>query len=184
MRLPGRSSSYILGLLLVALAGLVYYLASLLDSPGLHQALEAKRQQNQTEPPSLGSGLSAARVIPALPVDAVNQAKADRLNAPDHPPAEDLQIVAEFISLYRRALGGNPTGQNEDITAALTGMTDPEHPAGRVFPPNSPAIKGGQLVDRWGTPFWFHPVSAHKMEIRSAGPDKQLFTVDDLLLSP
>jgi len=39
-------------------------------------------------------------------------------------------------------------------------------------------------VDRWGMPFWFHPNTAHQVEIRSAGPDRQLFTDDDLVINP
>jgi hypothetical protein len=39
----------------------------------------------------------------------------------------------------------------------------------------------GELVDPWGTPFFFHQLSATEMEIRCAGPDKVLFTADDLV---
>ncbi|MCB1211999.1 MAG: hypothetical protein KDK97_21940, partial [Verrucomicrobiales bacterium] len=95
-------------------------------------------------------------------------------------PEEDLDIVEEFVDLYRRAYGDNPVGLNSDITAALTGTVDPSKPGG-LFPANSPAVRGGQLMDRWGSPFWFHSVSGAKMEIRSAGPDRQLFTGDDII---
>ena len=45
-------------------------------------------------------------------------------------------------------------------------------------------IVKGQLVDRWGTAYWFHPNSSYQMEIRSAGPDKNLFTADDVVKNP
>ena len=83
----------------------------------------------------------------------------------------DLEIVNEFITLYSKAFQGNPIGLNEDITSVLTGNN---YTKGILFPPNSPMIVRGQLVDRWGTPYWFHPSSASQMEIRSAGPDKDL----------
>jgi hypothetical protein len=38
----------------------------------------------------------------------------------------------------------------------------------------------GQLVDRWGTPLFFHALGGGRYEIRSAGPDKKLWTSDDL----
>jgi len=37
------------------------------------------------------------------------------------------------------------------------------------------------LVDAWGTPFFFHQLSGHEMEIHSAGPDKIMWTADDLV---
>ena len=106
---------------------------------------------------------------------------ANQLHAADRTVQDDVRLVAEFIETYRKALGSNPIGQNEDITAALTGTGGHK---GRVFPPNSPAIRDGQLVDRWGTPYWFHPESGSRMEIRSAGPDKDLFTDDDISFKP
>jgi hypothetical protein len=38
----------------------------------------------------------------------------------------------------------------------------------------------GELIDRFGTPYDFHPVSSELLEIRSAGPDKILETADDV----
>lgn len=92
-------------------------------------------------------------------------------------PDAHLQAVEQVLFFYRRAFGENPVGQNEDITAALLGA-NPQRLA--LLPPGSPAIKDGQLIDPWGSPYWFHPVSGQEMEIRSAGPDRELFTADDL----
>jgi hypothetical protein len=39
----------------------------------------------------------------------------------------------------------------------------------------------GELVDYWGTPFFFHQLSGTEMEIHSAGPDKVMWTADDLV---
>jgi hypothetical protein len=39
----------------------------------------------------------------------------------------------------------------------------------------------GELVDRWGTPYFFHQLSKTSMEIRSAGPSRQMGTTDDLI---
>ena len=94
-------------------------------------------------------------------------------------PMGALQGVDQVILFYRRAFGENPVGQNEDITAAILGENS-SHAA--FLPSGSPAIKDGKLLDAWGTPYWFHPVSGTHMEIRSAGPDRELFTDDDLIL--
>jgi hypothetical protein len=39
----------------------------------------------------------------------------------------------------------------------------------------------GELVDYWDTLFLFHQLSGTEMEIRSAGPDKIMWTADDLV---
>ena len=42
--------------------------------------------------------------------------------------------------------------------------------------------EAGQLLDRFGNPYYFHPVSEQMIEIRSAGPDGKLWTNDDVAL--
>ena len=133
----------------------------------------------------------AAKVAaPALPlprkadprsIDPDIQRLADDLASKEQTPVRDLEIVNEFITLYSKAFQGNPIGMNEDITAVLTGNN---YTKGILFPPNSPMIVKGQIVDRWGSPYWFHPSSSTQMEIRSPGPDKNLFTADDVVLNP
>jgi hypothetical protein len=108
---------------------------------------------------------------------------ADRLNAPDADIASDLRVLNDVFTSYRSAThGGNPVGQNVDITAALTGRNS----LGFAFiPPNQAAINSrGELCDRWGTPFFFHQESGTRMEIRSAGPDRKMWTDDDAVFTP
>ena len=114
-------------------------------------------------------------------IDPDIQRLADDLASKEQTPVRDLEIVNEFITLYSKAFNGNPIGMNEDITAVLTGHN---YTKGVLFPPNSPMIVKGQIVDRWGSPYWFHPNSSTQMEIRSPGPDKELFTPDDIVLNP
>ena len=103
------------------------------------------------------------------------------LNAPTTPPINDLKIVDGLVidSLAsERARNRPPLEVNEDITRRLTeANTD-----GLAFlPADHPAIDGqGRLCDRWGTPYFFHPLSGTTVEIRSAGPDRKFFTNDDL----
>lgn len=123
------------------------------------------------------------RTTPVPEIDAANLQKADKLNSPDHSVQEDLQIVAEFVDLLGRAGVNASIGDNADITAALTG-TQYAGQKGHLFPRQHNALRGGQLVDRWGTPFWFHANGPGRLEIRSAGPDKQLFTPDDVSHNP
>lgn len=102
-----------------------------------------------------------------------------RLNHRDTPPREDLQIVQVLLEAYGRALGAHPAGDNADILAALTGR----NALGLVFiPPDHPALASdGRLLDRWGTPVFFDSVSRQETRLRSAGPDRTLWTGDDLM---
>lgn len=102
---------------------------------------------------------------------------------------DDLRIVSGLIENYLSSLGpaggaghAPPLGFNEDIMRALTG----ENPLGVAFlPADHPAIDAqGRLLDRWGTPYFFHPLSASRIEVRSAGADRKLFTADDGVLAP
>jgi hypothetical protein len=106
---------------------------------------------------------------------------AERLNDPAESPAEDLAIVDLLITDFRRHFSGNPVGENDEITAALTG----HNPKGLVYlPPDHPAIDSqGRLTDRWGSPYFFHAVAADRMEISSPGPDREPHTADDLTLA-
>lgn len=134
-------------------------------------------------PPSPAVKLSMAPPVIANPnaIDPDIQRLADQLANKEQTPMRDLEIINDFVKLYSKAFGSNPIGMNEDITAVLTGHN---YTKGVLFPPNSPMIVKGQLVDRWGTPYWFHPNSGTQMEIRSAGEDKNLFTPDDVIINP
>lgn len=119
-----------------------------------------------------------AQPNPASPeIDPLIRELANRLHSPETTAADDLAILDEFLRFYRRITGGNPLGLNEDITAELTGLNERQWTA---FPPDHPALRNGQFTDRWGTPYFFHPVRADFMELRSAGPDRELFTPDDI----
>ena len=78
---------------------------------------------------------------------------------------------------YRTALGENPVGTNAEIMRALLG--DNLKQVRIDIPPGSRLNAEGELLDRWGTPYFFHQISGKKTEIRSAGPDRTMWTADD-----
>jgi hypothetical protein len=120
---------------------------------------------------------------PAEPSADAPSRLADRLNSPETDIRSDLRIVDDIFAAYRSATHGeNPIGENVDITEVLTGRNK----LGFAFiPKDCPAIDAeGELCDRWGTPFFFHQISGDEMEIRSAGPDRKMWTADDVVLTP
>lgn len=80
---------------------------------------------------------------------------------------------------FANALGGNPVGTNAEITAALLG--DNAKQIKLSIPEGSTKNSQGELCDPWGTPWFFHQLSGTKMELRSAGPDRALYTDDDFV---
>ncbi|MEM1223166.1 MAG: hypothetical protein AAGH40_10405 [Verrucomicrobiota bacterium] len=92
----------------------------------------------------------------------------------------DLAILDRVFFYYRYAYRENPIGvENIEFTEQLLG----NNPKNIIFVSEEvAALKNGELVDRWGTPYFFHPMASDSMEIRSAGPDSRLWTEDDFLL--
>ena len=122
-------------------------------------------------------------LAPAPPPQPVRRivAQTERLNAPESSPQEDAATIRDLIGTFRRLAKGNPVGDNDEITAQLLGRHR-GGPAVTLIDPRHPALDAqGRLVDRWGTPYFFHALSANDMEIRSAGPDRKMWTADDVL---
>jgi hypothetical protein len=93
-------------------------------------------------------------------------------------PLENIGEIENLLGQYRFAYEENPVGvENFEITEQLLG----KNPKKIVFiAKDSSALKGNELVDEWGTPYFFHPQSSDNMEVISAGPDKTLWTSDDI----
>lgn len=97
-------------------------------------------------------------------------------------PRNDLEILsntlANFLTISKQA-HTRPLSANEEWSAALRGKrpgADPwisdQHP---ILDPQK------RLIDRWGSPLHFHALGGQKWEIRSAGPDRRIWTGDDLI---
>ncbi len=117
--------------------------------------------------------------------------RADLRSIPPHPdavaigtdaftPEQELDVLANLLLLYREAIGSVPTGEkNAHIMNALRG-NNPERQS--WFPLEHPRLSPeGDLLDPWGTPYFFHNLSSTRLEVRSAGPDREMFSDDDLI---
>lgn len=88
--------------------------------------------------------------------------------------------VRRMVTDYHTLTGENPVGTNAEIMAALMGKNLREAVLG---PPDGIELnRQGELVDEWGTPYFFHQLSRDLMEIHSAGPDKIMGTPDDIVV--
>ena len=110
------------------------------------------------------------------------QARVTESAATVSPPQRVLDAIDNLEFTFRdfsNALGGNPVGTNAEITAALLG--DNLKQIKLPIPEGSTRNVQGELCDPWGSPWFFHQLSGTKMEIRSAGPDRTLYTGDDFI---
>jgi hypothetical protein len=120
--------------------------------------------------------LAASEELPAGP-----ESEPAEGTSPALPPATALENMRTVFRQYALRFGGNPVGSNPEITASLSG----QNPRQVIFlnSDDGARVNGrGELVDNWETPYFFHQLSRTEMEIRSAGPDRRMWTSDDLVL--
>lgn len=97
------------------------------------------------------------------------------------PPENDLTLMSRLMEnslLLLKSAADRPLSANEDWADLFRGR----NPAHEEFLPakHSALNAEGKLIDRWATPLFFHALGGGRYEIRSAGPDKKLWTSDDL----
>jgi len=106
---------------------------------------------------------------------------ADGLDNPSRSARDDLGDLAQVLLRYRETHRTYPAfADNAQLVNALSGA----NPARAPYLPRDLAVidqATGILNDRWGTPYFFHALGSDALEIRSAGPDRELYTPDDLL---
>ena len=112
---------------------------------------------------------------PVAPAD-----KPQPLEYTNLAPEIVLDNVRHAIRDYGAMFGGNPEGLNSEITSQLNGH-NPKHANFIQSDAGMRINNQGELVDPWGTPYFFHQLSGKEMEIHSAGPDKMMWTADDLV---
>jgi hypothetical protein len=152
-----------------------------IDSPPRSTATSQPNGQEKLRPPFASLGRPAIQPLP--PADSSDPALrcplADDLLAAGKSPDSDMAIVLSLFDHFLEKCGGMPVGSNQEIVNAFTG-NNPKRIA--FLARNHPAINAqGELVDRWGSPLFFHNVARDLISIRSAGPDGEIFTADDLV---
>jgi hypothetical protein len=116
-----------------------------------------------------------------VPARQAGELKPDQSANTPVGPDTALQLVQHAVHQYGEMFGGNPVGTNPEITSQLTG-NNPKHINFLSSQPGMQIDASGELVDAWGTPYFFHQLSGSDMEIHSAGPDKMMWTSDDLVV--
>ncbi len=99
--------------------------------------------------------------------------------APDSALGPEFDKITVMFRDYRTTIGENPVGTNSEIMKAIMGGNAK---GAMLGPPEGQSVNGnGELVDPWGTPYFFHQLTSDLMEIRSAGPDRRMWNEDDII---
>jgi hypothetical protein len=184
---------WLLGLGILLMAVLVWFaLARRTAEKGAHPAaspeaaIESPTIQSEPETATT-TGTALAPAPSAVEADAQQPVVSVRPNRPtaeaftNIPPASVMENVRQTLRDYASRFGGNPVGTNQEITRALNG----DNPRQVNFLNEEAGVRinaKGELVDPWGVPFFLHQLAAREMEIRSAGPDRAMWTDDDLVI--
>ena len=175
----------------------------LLRLPGTHDSttISLPDKANKTDAPAASTAPTVSKKpTPASPAAPQTSAAASpaSFSSAIAPPKNTLALVPaapEFTNLppptvlenmrlafrnYISTFGSNPVGTNPEITQALDGGNRKQ--THFLNEEDGLRINGrGELIDPWGTPYFFHQLSGTEMEIHSAGPDHVMWTSDDLV---
>lgn len=137
---------------------------------------------------------TVSSVVPGLPMSRGNPTASPAVAVATPPPLRqptanglperegraDLENVQDMFRNFRTRMKENPVGTNAEIMKAVMGGNPTNAQLG---PPEGQSLnEQGELLDRWGTPYFFHQLSKETMEVRSAGPDRVLWNADDLVV--
>ena len=184
--------------ILIAVAGLAL-IAGLMIAWRICNGLAAVNSTSRAEEPVGRSGLTKpAETVPPTKLGAIAPGPKGQRSNPSGPPAAKVEpsrlaeppdkealIEIDKVSLmirdFRTIAGENPVGTNAEIMATVMGGNPKQ---AKLGPPEGVHLNAnGELIDRWGTPYFFHQLSHDHMEIRSAGPDRTLWTEDDPVIN-
>ena len=173
--------SILVGFSLVLLGILVMTNRRDTDSEGLGTIEEASKEQlieNQEPAVELSRRpLSLPASNPELVAAEEKPGILEGLNDPKGSIEADLAMVDNLLFSYYSVFQEYPYGENTDWIQAFLGANKRRI---AFLAKDANWLDGkGQLVDRWGAPFFFHRLSGSRIEIRSAGPDGVHWTGDD-----
>jgi hypothetical protein len=189
-----------IGVMVALVLLLIHYSRGPLPSPESPSAQQSSSQNaagNHASAPAAASGpgttaASAAASSKTAGLPSVAESAAQDLSAragqyippagtnANVPPQAVVQNLRRAVRQYGQMFGGDPVGNNSEITAELTG-SNPKQINFLSGQDGMTINQNGELVDQWGTPYFFHQLSASDMEVRSAGPDKHMWTSDDIV---
>ena len=149
----------------------------LIDEPGRARLTRPERSNSGHSSATLSNQPALASEITHL-LETCEICGLDDLGSPHTTPANDVRLLALLLSGYASVFRRVPLGMHQEIVAALRGDNSRSI---QYIPEGHPAVNANnEITDRWNKPFFFHVISSNAVEIISAGPDRVVFTDDDI----
>jgi len=170
-------------------AGLFFVFKSNNSTPENPAGVKTSTTISENNPPAPAPPKNPGSVPANLPAATILTNAISAPTAPSNrrdmeisslPPLTVLDNARVAMKNYGTRFGENPVGTNPEITAALMG-SNPKQINFITAESGLRVNENGEMVDAWGTPFFFHQLSGKEMEIRSAGEDRKMWTFDDLV---
>lgn len=148
-------------------------------------------QERSAEPDSESSPNSSAPIEevkedgPPVRFVGLNNPINEEYGHPDKGVANDLKVVTFLLhdcQLIIKDFDSYFLPENREIIAFLSGKNRDR--LAWIAKDHQFVNEEGELVDRWGTPLFFHRESGFHFELRSAGPDRKHWTEDDISTKP
>ncbi|MBK1877912.1 hypothetical protein [Pelagicoccus mobilis] len=180
--MPPKSKYTALALAASLLLGLGTYIGSKLSKSSNQPSLNP----SATSPEEIEKILRIPKPQASAPrPDSLSQEQPTQINAlahlnqPDSTARKDIHILEHLLQEVHTVFHALPTGDHDEVVAFLRG----ENPLDLAYiPADDPNLNAdGEIIDRWGTPYFFHTLSRHRIEVRSAGPDKLHWSEDDII---
>lgn len=112
-------------------------------------------------------------------VDTAGINALSQLNNANTDPQIDIRVIEHLLNQVHTVFHELPTGEHDEIVAFLRGA-NPRNI--QYIADDDPNLnEDGKIIDRWGTPYFFHALSRHRIEVRSAGPDQLHWSDDDII---
>jgi hypothetical protein len=159
-------------------AAALLVVAAWLGGWGLRPAPRPAAEPPRSPPPASRPAAAAERFTEDLAAEFL-QGYGSAASSPE----KDLEQVKDVVDAFVRSVkipGALPTGSNRELVAALAGENP--HRIRFLDPAASYLNADGELLDRWQVPLFFHFVEADDVGLRSAGPDRVMWTADDVLM--
>jgi hypothetical protein len=152
------------------------------EDAAVAKALASMPQKNAVIASNFAAAPQSVYYSPAASPPVAPAGSPAPLQVTNLEPKIVLENMRRAIHNFGSMFGGNPVGLNSEITARLNGG-NPKHVNFINAEAGMRINANGELIDPWGTPYFFHQLSGTDMEIHSAGPDRIMWTTDDLVLS-
>lgn len=105
----------------------------------------------------------------------------DHYGSQSSSPQQDLELIWQIFETFDTTIkpqGKIPLGSNREIAQVLLGANLRQ--IRFVKPKASVFNEQGEIIDRWKMPLFFHFIEGNDLGLRSAGPDRRMWTKDDV----